>query len=53
MKISGRSPPAGLAFVFDSMEIGPAGAGAGHIIVPFAELRQIIRSDGPLATLMR
>jgi hypothetical protein len=39
--------------VFDSSEIGPPGAGSTHIIVPYSELKQIIRSDGPLSAFTR
>ena len=45
--------PEGLDLIFDSMEIGPPGAGATNVIVPYAALRQIIRPDGPLAAFAR
>ena len=42
--------PEGLDFIFDSTEIGPPGAGATNVIVPYAAIGEAIRPDGPLAT---
>jgi len=39
-----------LDFIFDSAEIGPPGAGATNVIVPYAAIGEAIRPDGPLAT---
>jgi len=43
--------PEGLDFIFDSAEIGPPGAGAANVIVPYAAIRQVIRSGEQLDAL--
>ena len=45
--------PDGLELIFDSLEIGPPGAGPTRVIVPYAVLRQVIRPEGPLASFAR
>ena len=42
-----------LVLVFDSAEIGPPGAGATTVEIPYSILAPFIRPDGPLATRIR
>lgn len=39
----------GFVVVFDSMQFGPSGSGEHTVTVPFAALKDVIRTDGPLA----
>ena len=43
----------GVVIVFDSTEFGPSGSGENTVVVPFAELKKVIRADGPLARLAK
>lgn len=41
--------PAGLMVTFDTYQVGPGAAGPQTVVVPFAELRDILAPNGPLA----
>ena len=45
--------PEGLDLVFDSLNPSPVAVGEAHVIVPYSEMKQIIRSDGPLSAFTR
>jgi len=42
---------AGMTFYYNDYEVGPHVIGATEITLPFADLKEIIRKDGPLAAL--
>ena len=39
----------GFVVVFDSMQFGPSGSGEYTVTVPFVALKDVVRTDGPLA----
>lgn len=43
----------GLMFTFDPYQVGPYAAGSQTVIVPYAELKRIAKSDGALVKMMR
>jgi hypothetical protein len=43
----------GLVVTFDYYQLGPYAAGAQSVIVPYSELKEVIRPDGPLASLSK
>ena len=45
--------PRGLAVTFEPYQVGPFAAGAPSVLIPYSELREVIRPDGPLAPLLK
>jgi hypothetical protein len=43
----------GLLITFDAYQVGPYAAGPQWALVPYAALKEIIRTDGPLASFVR
>lgn len=43
----------GLWITFDPYQVGPHAAGPQYVMVPYSALKDIIKPDGPLATLAR
>jgi hypothetical protein len=43
----------GLVVVFDSTEFGPPASGEHVVVIPFAALKNVIRTDGPLARFVK
>lgn len=43
----------GLMFIFDPYQVGPFAAGSHTVIVPYANLKEIAKSDGPLMKTMK
>lgn len=42
----------GLAITFDAYQVGPYAAGPQEVFIPYSALRDIIKADGPLRTLI-
>lgn len=45
--------PKGLLITFDAYQVGPYAAGPQWVVVPYAALKEIIRTDGPLAPFLK
>jgi Protein of unknown function (DUF3298) len=45
--------PRGLAVTFDYYQLGAYAAGAPKVVLPYADLKDVIRADGPLAPLLK
>jgi len=45
--------PRGLRFQFDAYEVGPYALGPTEFVVPWESLRPLLRTDGPLAAVVR
>jgi hypothetical protein len=45
--------PRGLVVTFDYYQLGAYAAGAQKVVLPYADLKDVIRTDGPLATLLK
>ncbi|HWW75520.1 MAG TPA: RsiV family protein, partial [Pyrinomonadaceae bacterium] len=45
--------PRGLVVTFDYYQLGSYAAGAQKIILPYAELKDVIKPDGPLAPFLK
>jgi hypothetical protein len=45
--------PRGLAVTFDYYQLGAYAAGAQKVVLPYADLKDIIRADGPLAPFLK
>ena len=45
--------PKGLMITFDAYQVGPYAAGPQFALVPYAALKEIIRTDGPLASFVK
>jgi hypothetical protein len=45
--------PRGLAVTFEPYQVGPFAAGAPSVLIPYSELRDLIRPGGPLASLAK
>ena len=45
--------PKGLMITFDAYQVGPYAAGPQFAVVPYAALKEIIRTDGPLAPFVK
>lgn len=43
----------GLAVTFEPYQVGPFAAGAPSVLIPYAELKEVIRPGGPLAPLSK
>jgi hypothetical protein len=43
----------GLAVTFEPYQVGPFAAGAPSVLIPYAELKEVIRPGGPLASLSK
>jgi hypothetical protein len=43
----------GLVVTFDPYQVGPFAAGAPSVLIPYAELKDVLRPDGPLASLSK
>lgn len=43
----------GLMFTFDPYQVGPYAAGSQSVIVPYARLKEIVKTDGALAKMMK
>ncbi|HYO62139.1 MAG TPA: DUF3298 domain-containing protein [Pyrinomonadaceae bacterium] len=43
----------GLAITFDAYQVGPYAAGPQFVFIPYAELKNVIRPDGPVARFVR
>jgi hypothetical protein len=45
--------PRGLVVTFDYYQLGAYAAGAQKVVLPYADLKDVIRADGPLAALLK
>lgn len=45
--------PRGLAVTFDYYQLGAYAAGAPAVVLPYADLKEIVRADGPLGSLSK
>ena len=45
--------PKGLVVTFDYYQLGAYAAGAPTVVLPYAELKDVLRTDGPLAPLLK
>ena len=45
--------PGGLLFTFNTYEIGPYGAGAPEVFIPYSAIADLIKSDGVLSRIAR
>ncbi len=45
--------PRGLAVTFDYYQLGAYAAGAPKVVLPYADLKDVIRADGPLAPFLK
>jgi hypothetical protein len=45
--------PRGLAVTFDYYQLGSYAAGAQKVVLPYADLKDVIRTDGPLAPFLK
>ena len=45
--------PRGLAVTFEPYQVGPFAAGAPSVLIPYTEMKDLIRSGGPLASLAK
>ncbi len=43
----------GLEITFDAYQVGPYAAGPQYVLIPYASLKDIIKSDGPLARFLK
>lgn len=43
----------GLGFVFDSYQVAAYAAGPQHVLVPYSALKDIIKTDGPIAAFVK
>jgi hypothetical protein len=41
----------GLAITFDPYQVASYAEGPKHVVVPFGELKSIVRADGPLSAV--
>ena len=44
--------PEGLRITFDTYQVAPGAAGPQMVMVPYAELKSVVDSQGPLASLV-
>ncbi|HLA12110.1 MAG TPA: DUF3298 and DUF4163 domain-containing protein [Pyrinomonadaceae bacterium] len=45
--------PKGLSLTFDAYQVAPYAAGPQNVLIPYSALKDIIRSDGPLAGFVK
>lgn len=45
--------PRGLAVTFDYYQLGAYAAGAPTVVLPYSDLKDVLRADGPLAPLLK
>ncbi|HJQ33050.1 MAG TPA: RsiV family protein [Pyrinomonadaceae bacterium] len=45
--------PRGLAVTFDYYQLGPYAAGAQKVVLPYADLKDVIKPNGPLAPFLK
>lgn len=45
--------PRGIAVTFEPYQVGPFAAGSPNVLVPYAELKGLLRADGPFAPLAK
>jgi hypothetical protein len=45
--------PRGLVVTFDYYQLGAYAAGAPSVVLPYADLKDVLRADGPLAPLLK